>query len=235
MITRYAKAAMVAASLLLSLTAQASTYSLLNGSTFDVYYDTTVLGNNVTLSGSKLSLDFSDAVSNFYLDTNPHDSPLVIVPHAGYALSHDILGVSSATATIGGPGGWNATGITALYGGTFTGGAFNYQNFVAETTTSGYQQLFLGEDPRSIAMTSWYDVNNYDMDPGANYAAYAVNFQGGASAFWEDTDVVLQSPNVSISFTLTGAPVAPVPETSTWLMLAAGLALLGAKARRSAA
>jgi hypothetical protein len=234
MITRYAKAAMAGASLLLSLTAQASTYSFIGGATFDVYYDTAVLGNNVSLSGDKLSLDFSDT-SSFYLNTNPYDSPLVVVPHAGYELSHYVPGIATATATLLAPGGWSALGSTALYGGTFTGGAFGYQNFVAETNTYGNHQLFLGDGTRNVAISSWYDIVYYDMDPGTNYAAYAVNFQGGASADSDDGIVVLHSPNVSFSFTLTGAPVTPVPETSTWLMMAAGLALLGAKARRSAA
>lgn len=236
MITRYAKAATLAASLLLSLTAQANTYTFISGTTFDVYYDTAVLGNSVTLSGSKLSLDFSDVVNDFHLDTNPSGSPLVLIPHTGYELSHYVPGVVSATATVGGPGGWQATATTGLYGGTFTGGAFNYENFVAETTTTGSRQLFLGDPPHSESLNSLYDVVYYDMDPGTSYAAYSVNFQGGASAFWDgEANVALHSPDVSFTFALTGGPVTPVPEASTWLMLAAGLALLAAKAKRSAA
>lgn len=234
MITRYAKAALLATSLLLSLTAQAATYSFIGGATFDVYYDTSVLGNNVSLSGNTLSLDFGDAASNFYLNTS--SSSLVVVPHAGYQLSHYAPGIASATATLNGPAEWNATGTTGLEGGTFSGSVFSSQNFVAETSTYGSGQLFQG-DSRTETLTSGYDIAYYDMEEGANYAAYGVSFQGSVSAYAEDNDnVLLQSPNVSFSFATTGAPMAPVPETSTWLMMAAGIALLTAraKAKRSA-
>jgi hypothetical protein len=233
---RYAKTLGMAVGLLLSLTAQATTYSFIGGATFDVYYDTTVLGSNLSLSGNNLKLSFTEGSDSFYLDTNSYDSPLVIVPHAGYELAHDVIGQASATAIIGGPGGWNVSGTTALYGGTFVGGAFTYQSFVAETDAFGHHDTFLGDEPQTVHLNA-LEINTYDMDPGASYAAYAVNFQGGASAGWTDASTVLHTPEVNFSFTLAGngTAVAPVPETSTWLMLAAGLALLAARAKRSAA
>jgi hypothetical protein len=124
---------------------------------------------------------------------------------------------------------------SALYGGTFTGGVFNPLSSVAETTAIGYHQLFLGDEPRSESLNSLYDIQYYDMEPDASHAAYAVNFEALANARWDGAqDVVLHSPTVSLDFSLTGAPIAPVPEPGTWLMLAAGLALLAVKAKRSA-
>jgi hypothetical protein len=232
---RYAKFLGAACGLLLSLTAQASTYTFVGGTTFDLYYDTAVLGNNVTLSGNNLTLNFSDSTNNFQFNANTSGSPLVIVPHAGYELSHYVPVETSATATLGGPASWQANGYSALYGGTFAGGAFNPLSFVAETSSSGYRQLFLGDEPRSESLNSLYDIQYYDMEPDASHAAYAVNFEAFANASWDGAqDVVLHSPTVSIGFSLTDAPIAPVPEPGSWLMLAAGLALLAVKAKRSA-
>lgn len=117
-----------------------------------------------------------------------------------------------------------------IYDGSYSASDYNQLYVIWKSgTTLDLTQELVGQ-PTATGNWGYYNINN----EGA-FSFEAFPFSAGTPSFWSNGNYSVYSADGIDSFRLvsmTPRPVTPVPEPETWMMMGAGLGLIGWLARR---
>ena len=199
----------------------ATTFSIVHGKNLDLYYDATAFGSDVTATGDSFYFKNSAANSLFV------DGYATVVAHAGVSL----YGSWSATYT-GNYQVWLAQKVIQLeeYGDGWyydTKGRLITQHFMPTTL-----MRTVGEGPGVLRQGTVFGGSG-DRSEIEDPIFGRINFHVYMQTVVDDPDYPLFPKYVKVDgYTINFATVSAVPEPETYAMLLAGLALIGAGARR---
>jgi len=241
---RYLTLHYLAASLVLAAgPAQAANYVKLEGNQVDFYYDSDFWNLEAAVSGNSIQVR-TDGVGRIAEVTegaaSPYPGPvysadvsvnqafrlaLIAVPHEGYALTNDLGATASVTLRATGFSGVVSYGVANWYtSGEFVNGAFNGWATIGHDGAFRYAQFDgLGNDTNieyGVPLELMTSVTRHQaIATGGTFAGYASTTGLGVA------EAALNGINYSFSVTA-------VPEPQQYLLMGAGLALLGCAAKR---
>jgi hypothetical protein len=223
--------------------AHAANYVKVQGENVDFYYDSDFWDLGATVSGSAINVrtgsvgrreEVTEGAADPYLGpvytkelsfTQPYSQSVIAVAHAGYTLTNNINAAATVSMTADGFAGAASYSLEHFYtSGSYSNGAFVTGEALGNNGEYAYFQYdgwgssSAGDEHLPLEVTTTLSSHQAIAASGSFYGYAFVTALGVA-------DVTLNGVNYNFT-------VSAVPEPAQYLLLGAGLALLGCVTRR---